>query len=555
MFSRGRRRFFGQAGAAGLAFATGGLGERLAFAHAPQAASGPARIYIDPAQRIARLDPFVLGGFIEHLGRAIYGGLYEPGSKLSDSRGFRKDVLEVFRKMRVPVIRYPGGNFVSGYNWLHGVGPKEKRPKILDRAWNTLDSNQFGTNEFVEWCRDVKTEPMLAVNLGTGTPETAVALVEYCNVEKGTYWSNLRREHGIEKPHNVKWWCLGNEMDGPWQIGHMPAREYGRKARDAARQMRVITPDLELIACGSSNNRMPTYPDWDRETLEECYDQVDGLSLHRYYGNDRETGGDTAKYLAMNLDMDIQIKETAGVCDYVRALKRSRKTLWLSFDEWNVWYRARGGEHADGKRQEAPKLLEEIYNLEDALLVGGLLNTLVRNCDRVRVACLAQLINVIGPVFTNPEGLFLQTIYYPYVWMLHHARGEALRLAVESATYDIDGFGPSPFFEGGPRGRRPVPVPYLDAAATRDPATGEVALFILNRDLNKAREVELVWRESPPKRVAVSQTLTGSDLKAVNSFEKPNNVAPQEFKAPAVGDRMKLELPPRSYTVLHFTNA
>jgi alpha-N-arabinofuranosidase len=373
-------------------------------------------------------------------------------------------------------------------------------------------------------------------------------------MDKGTSWSDLRREHGIEKPHNVKWWCLGNEMDGPWQIGHMPAREYGRKARDAGRQMRIISRDLQLIACGSSNNRMPTYPDWDRETLEECYDQVDGLSLHRYYGNDWETGGDTARFLAMNLDMDIQIKETAGVCDYVRALTRSRKTLWLSFDEWNVWYRARGGEHADGKRQEAPKLLEEIYNLEDALLVGGLMNTLVRNCDRVRVACLAQLINVIGPIFTNPDGFFRQTIYYPYVWMLQHARGEALRLAVESPTYDVEGFGPTARFGPGARGQS-MAVPYIDAAATRDPATGEVALFFLNRDLDKAREVELVWRETPLAQVSASQTLTGTDLKAVNSFDQPNRVSPQAFTAPKVGDRMKLELPPRSYTVLHFTNA
>ena len=325
--------------------------------------------------------------------------MYEPDSKLADEHGFRKDVIAEVKELGVPIIRYPGGNFVSGYHWQDGVGPKDKRPTVLDRAWNSRETNQFGTNEFIEWCRLVGSEPLLGFNLGTGTVEQAVAYVEYCNVDAGTKWSDLRRQHGYEKPHNVRYWCMGNEMDGPWQMGRMTAREYGRKARDAARQIRVIDRDLKLIACGSSNTILPTYFTWDREVLEECYDQVDGISLHNYFGNTPElTGNSTARYLAMNLDMERQIHEIAAVCDYVQATLRSPKRLWLSFDEWNVWYRARGGDAVNGHRQFAPHLLEEEYNLEDALLVGGFINSLLRNSDRVRVACLAQLINVIAPL-------------------------------------------------------------------------------------------------------------------------------------------------------------
>jgi alpha-N-arabinofuranosidase len=454
-------------------------------------------VIIDPGRRIAKLDRRLFGSFIEHLGRAVYEGIYQPGSKFADSNGFRKDVLDEVQQLGVPIVRYPGGNFVSGYNWLDGVGPKSNRPKVLDRAWNSLETNQFGTNEFITWCRAAGTEPLLGTNFGTGTAETTVALMEYCNVEKGTRWSDLRRQHGYEKPHNVKFWCLGNEMDGPWQIGHLPAREYGLKARDAARQMRSIDSSAQLIACGSSGPFMPTYLEWDRQMLEECYEEVDAISLHRYYGNAEETGGDTSKYLAMNLAMDRQIEEIIAVCDLVRGHKRSNKTLWLSFDEWNVWYRARSGKDVDGNRQAAPHLLEEVYNLEDALLVGGLINSLLRHSDRVRLACLAQLVNVIAPIRTNENGLVRQTIYYPYNWALRYARGNVLSLAPEGPTYEVARLG-RPIEAGGWAMPGLGQVPYLDLAGTIDDVGKTATLFVLNRDLEKARELEVSWHEATP---------------------------------------------------------
>ncbi|HET8825255.1 MAG TPA: alpha-N-arabinofuranosidase [Terriglobales bacterium] len=532
-----RRQFMQQASTAALAASSTTLFGRLLSAQAAAKSDQTARIFIDSRRTISPLDRNLFGSFLEQLGRAIYDGIYDPGSKLSDSNGFRKDVMQEVRTMGVPIIRYPGGNFVSGYNWLDGVGPKQDRPKVLDKAWDSMNTNQFGTNEYMTWCKTVGTLPLMGLNLGTGTPEQAAALLEYCNIDKGTEWSDLRRKHGYPEPYNVKHWCMGNEMDGPWQIGHMTATEYGMKAQDTARQMRYVAqdPELQLIACGSSGPFMPTYLEWDREVLEQCYDNVDGLSLHRYLGNNEETGEDSAKYLAMNLTMDQQIAESIAVCDLVRGHKRSKKKLWLSFDEWNVWYRARSGDAVDGHRKEAPHLLEEIYDLEDALLVGGMLNTLMRNADRVKIACLAQLINVIAPIMTNANGLFRQTIYYPYAWALQNARGKVLNVLVESPTYDVKGLDA---------------VPYIDAVATND--NGKTSLFVLNRDLAKSHAVELVWEDQTPSQVLTSQVLTGSDLKAVNGFDG-ERVKPQAFDKPTTSNgRSRFELQPRSYTMIQW---
>ena len=541
MFSLFRRRFLKQVSTVGMAGATNALfGRSLLAQTQPMSPSDAARVYVDSRRMIGALDRNLFGSFLENLGRAIYEGIYDPASKLSDGNGFRTDVMDQIRKLRVPIIRYPGGNFVSGYNWLDGVGPKADRPKVLDKAWNSLQSNQFGTNEYMGWCKAAGTEPLMGLNLGTGTPEQAAALVEYCNLEKGTEWSDLRRKHGYAEPYNVKHWCLGNEMDGPWQIGHVTATEYGLKAQDSARQMRAVDPSLQLIACGSSGPLMPTYLEWDREVLEQCYDYVDGLSLHRYVGNTpEETGSDSTKYVAINLTMDQQIEETLAVCDMVRGHKRSKKQLWLSFDEWNVWYRQRTGDAVDGHRTEAPHLLEEIYNLEDALVVGGLMNSLLRHADRVKIACLAQLVNVIAPIMTNRDGLFLQTIFYPYSWGLEYARGSVLRVLTDSPTYEVAGMGQ---------------VPYLDVVGTMA-EDGKVSLFILNRDLAKARSFEVNWHDKAPGQVLASWVLTGDDLKAVNGFDAPRKVVPQALEKPTTsGGRSKVEVPARSYSVIQWAS-
>jgi len=543
----GRRRFLETLGRSGAALAAGSWLSTIGYAQT----RGPARAIVNQARWKSDLDRRLLGSFIEHLGRAVYTGIYDPGSPLADAKGFRTDVAKEIKGMGVPMVRYPGGNFVSGYNWLDGVGPKKDRPTVLDRAWNTLETNQFGTNEFIDWCRLVGTEPLLGMNFGTGTAEMAVAYAEYCNVDRGTKWSDLRRAHGYEQPHNVKTWCLGNEMDGPWQIGTMPARDYGKKARDVAAQMRVFDRSLQLIACGSSSPGMPTYLVWDREVLEECYDMVDGISLHCYYGNTPPTtGNSSARYLAMNLDMERQILEIEAVADYVQGLRKSPKRLWLSFDEWNVWYRARGGDFSNGKRQPAPHLLEEVYNLEDALLVGGFLNTLLRRSDRVKVACLAQLVNVIAPLMTNEKGTLRQTICFPYAWALQYARGRVVDLGVvESEVYPIKAQGLQRELA------RNDDVPFVDVTVTVDAPNKQACALMLNRDLENERELVIEWQAPVPAKVLACQTLTGTDLKAANTFAQPTAVAPRPLDAPAPGARMTFKLPPRSYTVAHLSTA
>ena len=541
MSQRSRRRFLREIATASAAVSANQVFGGLVRAQTPAGqVSGPVRLYVDARRTRATLDRNVFGSFLEHLGRAIYEGIYDLGSPLSDSNGYRKDVLEEIRKLNVPIVRYPGGNFVSGYNWLDGVGPAKDRPRVLDKAWNALNSNQFGTNEFLAWCKAAGTEPLLAVNLGTGTPEEAAALVEYCNVEKGTRWSDLRRKHGLAEPHRVQHWCLGNEMDGPWQIGHMPAAEYGLKAADAGRQMRYVDRELTLVACGSSGPGMNTYLEWDRTVLEQCYPYVDAISLHRYFSNEgAETGGDSSKFLALNLSMERQIAEVASVCDFVRGRLKSPKKLWLSFDEWNVWYRARSGAAVNGNRQEAPHLLEEVYNLEDALLVGGCINTLLRSADRVRIGCLAQLVNVIAPLMTNANGLVRQTILYPYSWALRYGRGEVLDLAVQNgAAYEVSAT---------------EKAPYLDIAGTLQAEDGVVSLFVLNRDLVKPRQLDLNWEGKPATKLVTSLVLTGTDLKASNDFAAPNRVVPKETEKPVVsGGHTMIEVPPRSYSVFQW---
>src|SRR5215472_4104032 len=541
MFSR--RRFLQNLSLAGLGCSASSFLNRTLFAQAQSSsipATTPVRVYIDSRRTMTPLDRNLFGSFLEHLGRAIYEGIYEPGSRFSEANGFRKDVLEEIKNLGVPIIRYPGGNFVSGYNWLDGVGPKQNRPRVLDKAWNTIESNQFGTNEFLAWCKMANTLPLMGLNLGTGTAEEAAALVEYCNLDKGTKWSDLRRQHGYAEPYKVKHWCLGNEMDGPWQIGHITALEYGYKAADGARQMRAVDPSLTLIACGSSGPFMPTYLDWDREVLEQCYEYVDALSLHRNVGDtEMETGSSSAKYMALNLTMDRQIEETLAVCDYVRGHKRSKKQLWLSFDEWNVWYRERSGDAVNGHGKEAPHLLEEIYNLEDALVVGGLVNTLLRHADRVKIACLAQLVNVIAPIMTNTKGMFRRTIYYPYSWGLHYAKGAVLQVQQDgSSTYDVSGIGQ---------------VPHLDIVGTADSASGAVALFILNRDLEKSRQFEINWEGNIPGAVQQALVLTGDDLKAVNGFDAPERVKPKAADKPSTsGGKTRIEVPAKSYSVIQW---
>ena len=390
------------------------------------------KVLLDRDFAIGATDRRLFGAFIEHLGRCVYDGIYEPGHPTADKNGFRGDVLELVKELAPTIMRYPGGNFVSGYNWEDGVGPVEKRPRRLDLAWKSTEPNTFGTNEFVDWCRSAGIEPMLAVNLGTRGPEEARRLLEYCNFPSGTELSDLRREHGWEKPHDIKFWCLGNEMDGSWQMGSKTPQEYGRIAYESAKMMRLIDPTIELAACGSSGRTMTTFGEWERVVLEHTFEVVEFISLHTYLN---DYAGDTGALLASPDLMDSFIEEVVAIADAVAAGQRSDKRIMLSFDEWNVWYRTRRrGTRLVPNWPVAPHILEEVYDMKDALAFGGACISLLNHADRVKVACLAQLVNAIAPIMTETGGpAWRNTIFYPFADFSNLGRGTVLRTHVDFA--------------------------------------------------------------------------------------------------------------------------
>lgn len=493
-----------------------------------------AKIYLDTNRVISPISPLLFSGFAEHMGRCIYEGIYDPASSQADERGLRKDVLAALRELNFRSIRYPGGNFLSGYRWEDGVGPREKRPCRRDLAWQSVETNQFGTNEFIEFCRAIHAEPMLGVNMGTGTIQDAANLVEYCNAHTGTLYADLRASHGYSDPHGVKYWCLGNEMDGPWQIGHLEAPAYAVKAREAAKMMRIHDSSIKLILCGSSSSGMATYPEWDRVALEGCWDQVDYHSMH-YYATNRED--DTASFLALSAEFESYVDTLAGVLRYVKAKARSKHDVYLSWDEWNVWYKARDHHRdMDGKWTEAPHLIEEVYNLEDALVVAQWMNVFLRKADVLKIACLAQIVNVIAPILTTREAILKQSIHYPIMLFSKLAAGAALDVEVKAPLYHTARFGD---------------MPLLDVSASHDQAANTNAVFIVNRSQTEALTADLFWQDCGPNSINSVYQISGTDPKAANDFDAPNRVVAKQVAVPSISDKsVTLSLPPLSFTVI-----
>ncbi len=494
---------------------------------------------LDTAQTVGEVNRRLFGSFVEHLGRTVYSGIFEPEHPTADADGFRADVLDLVRELGVTTVRYPGGNFVSSYRWEDGVGPVDERPRRLDLAWHTLEPNTFGTNEFLRWCAVAQVEPMMAVNLGTRGTEAAADLLEYCNHPSGTTLSDLRRAHGVEKPHGITMWCLGNEMDGPWQIGQMTAEQYGYAARDAARAMRRVDDSLELVACGSSARSMPTFGSWERTVLDLTYDYVDLISAHAYY---EEHDGDLASFLASGTDMDAFIDGVIAAADEVRERLGSDKRIDISFDEWNVWYMTRMPTEMPTDWPIAPRLLDNVYSLADAVVVGDLLITLLRHADRVKAACLAQLVNVIGPIMTEPGGrAWRQTTFYPFSLTATNAHSTVLRGTVAGPTHDTTRHGT---------------VGTINAVATWD-GEKSVTVFAVNRDC--AAEHELVVDLSACGAVATAASAVAihdADPYAVNTVDTPDRVTPRTLDAVGVdGSAVTATLPPVSWTMLQVTLA
>src|SRR5581483_9343976 len=495
-----------------------------------------ARIVIDPARTTGSVDRRIFGNFIEHLGRCIYGGIYDEGSPLSDARGFRRDVLEAARPLRIPILRWPGGNFVSGYHWLDGVGPRDARPRRSDLAWYAEEPNRFGTNEFIEYCRVLGAEPYICVNLGSGTMDEAQAWVEYCNGTGNTSWANLRRQHGYPEPHRVRYWGLGNELWGPWQIGHMSAEDYVKKAHAFAMVMKRTDPTIELVACGHNG-----WSAWDETVLQGLAPMIDFHSIHIYTGT-----YDHYATVFQSHEAERAVRICTALIERVRHIQRIAHPISIAFDEWNVWYRTRS--EADRKAG-----VEERYTLSDALAVATYLNGFVRHCRAVRIANLAQLVNAIAPIFTGPRGLFLQTIYHPLRLYAEHTLEVGLDVHVESPTREL------PVGEetahAGRLGRvhnvaELGPFALLDAVATRDEAGRRLTLAVVNRDRDHGHTAHIELVGAAAGGEAHVAEVNGPDVDAMNSFEHPRRVDVVERKIELTGARLSYEFPAHSVTVL-----
>jgi alpha-N-arabinofuranosidase len=486
------------------------------------------RLFAHPSFPVADVPRRLFGSFVEHMGRCVYTGIYEPDHASADQFGLRGDVASLVRELGVTTVRYPGGNFVSNYRWEDGVGPVEERPRRLDLAWHTTETNEFGLNEFMRWARLCGVEPMLAVNLGTRGPAEALELLEYCNHPSGTTLSSRRTAHGVKDPHDVRMWCLGNEMDGPWQTGHKTAAEYGRLAAETARAMRQYDPVLELAACGSSHARMPTFGAWEDTVLDLAYEEVDFVSLHAYY---EPHDGDVDSYLASGDEMDRFIEQVMATADAVGARRRSDKRILLSFDEWNVWH-APPSPPVGEEWPVAPRLQEDSYDVRDAVVVGGLLISLLRHCDRVRSACMAQLVNVLGPIRTEPDGpAWRQTTFHPFAHTARWATGTVLRTVIESPAVDT---------------RRHGTVPAIDGVVVHD--LDHVTVLAVNRTRDQPVRVRVDLSALGDVVVTEAVSIHDDDPAASNTAGEPDRVVPRVIAGlQGRSGRFDVELPPTSW--------
>lgn len=482
-------------------------------------------IKIDLDRRLGNIHPHIFGGFAEHLGRCFYGGIYEPGSPLADDEGFRTDVLDALRRLRMPIIRYPGGNFVSGYRWLDGVGPLEERQTRIDMAWDTLEPNHFGTNEFIQFCRKVETEPYFVVNCGDGDMREAHDWVEYCNGTQDTALVKLRKQHGFEAPHEVKYWGIGNEVDGTWQIGYKSPAEYARAYKEFAKVMRWSDPSIKLIASVTSNWSEP-FVERTQLLLEEAPDHVDYVSIHWYVGNRED---DFARYMTVSEFFDERIGVFEGLIKAMRLQQKIQKPIAIAVDEWNVWYRARGA------TAEERNNLEEIYNLEDALVVAMHFNAFIRHAQMVKMANIAQIVNVIAPIFTNPDGLFLQTIFHPF---------EIYSRTCGNVALDV--FWKGDTFSGGDYSA----LRTLDVSATLDEQKKSLSLYVVNRSQTDALETTIALDSGYFSGPVQAYVVNGPDIKSENSFDNPNQVGVTDAAITAERSHLTYTFEPHSVTAL-----
>lgn len=495
----------------------------------------PTKVTVHKKFQKGRISQEIYGSFVEHMGRVVYSGIYEPGHSSADENGFRGDVMQAVKEMGVTAVRYPGGNFVSNYDWRDGVGPLEKRPRKIDLAWKSIETNEVGTDEFMKWAKKADMDPIFAVNLGTGGVKEAVSLLEYCNFPGGTYYSDMRRENGQETPYGIKMWCLGNEMDGDWQIGHKTAHEYGRLAQETGKAMKLLDPSIRLAVCGSSMSSNVTFGEWERIVMQHTYDWADYISLHQYYGG-QEKG--TAAFLAQSMDMERYIRTVCSICDVAGVQRRSGKKIDICFDEWGVWEIPDKEVQASVENapwQIAPSISEQIYTMEDALLFAGMMMNFLRCCDRVKIACQSLLTNISACIMTERGGeVWVQPIYYPFALMAKYGRGTVLEERSEGPSYESGEFSQ---------------VPMIDKVIVYNETEEELILFLVNRG-DEAAEAEFEFQGFETGELLEATVLHHSDKKAVNK-EEHNKVRPRQIDNCRCNEgALKCELLPLSFQMI-----
>ncbi|KAI9761953.1 MAG: hypothetical protein M4579_000736 [Chaenotheca gracillima] len=464
--------------------------------------SGKSSIGVDTSRCLSKINPNIYGGFTEHMGRCIYGGIYDPGNPLSDENGFRKDVLQALREIKVPVVRYPGGNFTATYHWEEGVGPKESRPRRPELAWLGIETNEFGTDEFMKWCEVLGTEPFFCLNFGTGTLDEALGWVEYCNSSSDTHYANLRRKNGHEKPYNVKYWALGNEVWGPWQVAQMTKEDYAKKAFQWAKALKLLDPSIELVLCGETG-----HSSWDAYVLSECIKwnahalspTIPLIAMHSIHIYTASQDHHTNVTSPLSAERAIEI--TGSLIDLARienGIPANVPRQTICFDEWNVW---------DPLIAPGEKGAEQVYTLSDALAVGVWLNVFVRQSRHMGMACIAQSVNVISPLLTSKQGLVKQTTWWPLLLFSRYMHGWTLGVHVRCGEYEGE---TAPAWI-----RSTVNTPWLDASGTLDEA-GWVNLVVVNVSAEKDLEAEVGGVTNGPATV---YTVNGSDPKVINTEE------------------------------------
>ena len=512
-----------------------------------------ATITVNAANAVADVPRRLFGSFVEHLGRCVYGGIYEPTHPTADEYGFRQDVIDLVKELGVTCIRYPGGNFVSAYNWEDGTGPREQRPVRRDLAWHSTETNEVGIDDFYRWSRKTGTEIMLAINMGTRGLKAALEELEYVNGAPGTELADRRVRNGIPEPMDITMWCIGNEMDGPWQVGHMSPEEYAVAVDRVAHAMKLAESGLELVACGSSSAHMPTFGSWERTVLTKAYDNLDFVSCHAYY---YERGAKSLQdYLASSQDMQRFIATVAQCADEAKAAHDGDHDIALSFDEWGAWYSdVWNQQEAEWKAQSgkglhhepwprAPHLLEDIYNMADAVVEGSLMIMLLKHCDRVRSASRAQLVNVIAPIMAEENGpAWRQTVFYPFAQAAKHARGIAYGPDIQSPTVETESFGS---------------VKALDAVVTWDEDSRTGLVLMVNRDARSSHDVAIALAGLPgfdTARFDIDQAIVlhDDDPHRCNTADDPNAIVPQPLRLDASNGSISCSLPAISWAAVRF---